>query len=278
MVELVRIERVNLRDVWSNEAAGFTPWLQKNIDQLGEALGMDLEVDEREAPVGAFSLDLLARDGSGRPVIIENQLGTTDHIHLGQILTYAAGHNASVIRLDCKGIPRRAQGGSRLPQLSHQRRYGVLGVGLELWKIEGSRAAVNFDLVVTPNEWRKRVVGKRVVVATERGERYRLFFQTLMDTLRENHNFTRARKAQPQSWYSFSSGTCWFTYGASFTANGRARVELYIDSTDRERNKLAFDKLEQQKTVLESELKPLEWERLENRRGEPYSNSPSGFH
>ena len=78
MVELARIERVNLRDVWSNEAAGFTPWLQKNIDQLGEALGMDLEVDEREAPVGAFSLDLLARDGSGRPVIIENQLGTTD--------------------------------------------------------------------------------------------------------------------------------------------------------------------------------------------------------
>ncbi len=62
-----------------------------------DALGMDLEVDEREAPVGMFSLDLLARDGSGRPVIIENQLGTTDHTHLGQILTYAAGHNASVI-------------------------------------------------------------------------------------------------------------------------------------------------------------------------------------
>ena len=88
-----------------------------------------------------------------------------------------------------------------------------------------------------------------------------------MDALREEHQFTRARKAQPQSWYSFSSGTRWFTYGASFAAHGRARVELYIDSTDGERNKRAFDRLEQQKDVFESELAvTLEWERLDNRR------------
>lgn len=97
MTELARIERVDLREVWSNEAADITPWLEENIDQLGDALGMDLEVKQREASVGTFSLDLLCREGSGRPVIIENQLGTTDHTHLGQILTCAAGHNASVI-------------------------------------------------------------------------------------------------------------------------------------------------------------------------------------
>ena len=276
MVELARIDKVDLREVWSNEAADFTPWLQKNINQLGDALGMDLEVDEREAPVGTFSLDLLARDGSGRPVIIENQLGTTDHTHLGQILTYAAGHNASVIVWIAKEF--RDEHRAALDFLNSRTGGDTefFGVGVELWKIEGSRAAVNFDLVVTPNEWSKRAVGKRVGVATERGEKYRLFFQPLMDTLREKHEFTRARKAQPQSWYSFSSGTSWFTYGANFTANGRARVELYIDSTDRERNKLAFDKLEQQKTVLESELKPLEWERLENRRASRISTLRPG--
>ena len=124
------------------------------------------------------------------------------------------------------------------------------------------------DLVVTPNEWRKRAaVTSREGGTSERGEKYRLFFQALMDALREEHQFTRARKAQPQSWYSFSSGTRWFTYGASFAANGRARVELYIDSTDRERNKQAFDRLKEQKEGLESELKTtLEWKRLENRR------------
>lgn len=266
MVELARIDKVDLREVWANEAADFTPWLQKNIDQLGDALGMDLEIEEREAAVGTFSLDLLARDGGGRPVIIENQLGTTDHNHLGQILTYAAGHNASVVVWVAGEF--RDEHRAALDFLNSRTGEDTefFGVGVELWKIEGSRVAVNFDLVVTPNEWSRRTDGKRVGGTSERGEKYRLFFQALMDTLREEYEFTRARKAQPQNWYSFSSGTRWFTYGANFAANGRARVELYIDSTDREWNKAAFDELEQQKAVLESELEPLEWERLENRR------------
>ena len=99
-----------------------------------------------------------------------------------------------------------------------------------------------------------------------RKEKYRLFFQTLMDTLREEHDFTWARKAQPQNWYSFSSGTSWIRYDVNFTADGRARVSLSIDSPDRERTRLAFEKLEQQKAVLESELGALTWDRSNNRR------------
>ena len=124
--------------------------------------------------------------------------------------------------------------------------------------------SVNPDLVVTPNERSKPIVGKRRT--SERKEKYYLFFQTLIDTLREEHDFTRARKAQRLNWYSFSSGTSWITYGTNFTADGRARVDLYIDSPDRERNKLAFEKLEQHRAALESELGPLTWDRSENRR------------
>ncbi len=263
MVELARIERVDLREVWSNEAADFTPWLQKNIDQLSDALGLDLEIDEREAPVGTFSLDLLARDGGGRSVIIENQLGTTDHTHLGQILTYAAGHSANIIVWIARDF--RDEHRAALDFLNSRTSEGTefFGVRVELWKIEGSRAAVNFHLVVTPNEWSKPSVVKSG--PSERNEKYRVFFQALMDTLREEHSFTRARKAQAQSWYSFSSGTTWFTYGANFPANG-ARVQIYIDSPDRERNKLAFEKLEQQKAELESELGALTWDHSDNRR------------
>lgn len=277
MTELARIEKVDLREVWSNEAADFTPWLQENIDRLGDALGMDLEVEEREASVGTFSLDLLAHDGGGRPVIIENQLGTTDHSHLGQILTYAAGHNASVIVWIAKEF--RDEHRAALDFLNSRTGEDTefFGVGVELWRIEGSRPAVNFDLVVTPNEWSKGTGVTPPGGTSERGERYRLFFQPLMDALREEHQFTRARKAQPQSWYSFSSGTRWFTYGATFTAHGRARVELYIDSTEGERNKRAFDRLEQQKERFESELEAtLEWERLENRRASRISVLRSG--
>ena len=96
--DLAKIERVELREAWPNEAQNFTPWLAENIAELGEALGMDLELQQVEAPVGGYSLDILATDlNSNRPVIIENQLEATDHTHLGQLLTYAAGFDAGAI-------------------------------------------------------------------------------------------------------------------------------------------------------------------------------------
>ena len=81
---LAKIQRVDLREIWPNEAADFTPWLAENLSELGRVLGLDLELQAQEAPVGGYSLDVLARDvGSGGEVVIENQLGTTDHSHLG---------------------------------------------------------------------------------------------------------------------------------------------------------------------------------------------------
>ena len=74
----------------------FTPWLAEHISELGEALGLDLESTSQEAPVGSYRLDILASDGD-RLVVIENQLGETDHTHLGQLLTYTAGYDASVV-------------------------------------------------------------------------------------------------------------------------------------------------------------------------------------
>src|SRR5919204_4494195 len=45
---LGRLERVDARHGWRNEERDFTPWLQQNIEQLGEALGMDIQVQARE--------------------------------------------------------------------------------------------------------------------------------------------------------------------------------------------------------------------------------------
>ena len=60
--EFEKIEKVDPRSIWKNEAYDFTPWLAENLDQLGDAIGIDLEFVKREADVGGFSLDLLAKD------------------------------------------------------------------------------------------------------------------------------------------------------------------------------------------------------------------------
>ena len=275
MQELGTIKKVDIREVWPNEAADFTPWLAENLATLGKALGLDLEFQAQEAPVGGYSLDILARDvRSGRPVVIENQLGQTDHTHLGQLLTYAAGFDANVIVWIAKEF--RDEHRQALDLLNHRtgEESEFFGVEVELWKIAESPAAVNFNLVSTPNEWRKQTVNSPRAggPVSEKGEKYREFFQGLIDTLRERHQFTNAKKGQPLNWYSFSAGRTGFSYGVSFNRDGRARVELYIDTGERERNKQAYDWLEDQKASVESELKvSLEWERLDSRRASSIS-------
>ena len=70
----------------------------ENAQYLGEVLGIDVEFEAREHPVGAFSLDIFGRDITNECVlIVENQLADTDHKHLGQLLTYAAGTDAATI-------------------------------------------------------------------------------------------------------------------------------------------------------------------------------------
>jgi hypothetical protein len=96
--ELGRIELVDPRSIWQHEAQDFTPWLLANADRLAEALGIDIEFEAAEHAVGGYSLDLVGRDITNDAVlIVENQPATTDHSHLGQVITYAAGTGASTI-------------------------------------------------------------------------------------------------------------------------------------------------------------------------------------
>lgn len=271
MQELGTIEQVDLRRLWPNEAVDFTPWLANEISRLGDALGLELEVRDREAPVGGYSLDILAHDvGSNRPVIIENQLESTDHDHLGKLLTYASYYDANVVVWIARQFrEEHRQALDWLNQRTDEHTQFV-GVIVELLKIDDSRPAINFKLASSPNEWRKEAFATsrgRDAGTSERMERYRSYFQVLIDRLREDKGFTRARKGQPQSWYNFSSGHSGAAYSAEFNRDGKVSVSLYIDQGDRDLNKEVFDQLLQDKAAIESDLKEsLEWQRLEDRR------------
>ena len=86
-MEIRSIETVAIRKVWPTEHADFTPWLQSHIGELDRVLGLGLSDPQREVGAGAFSIDLVAETNFG-DVVIENQFGTSDHRHLGQLVTY----------------------------------------------------------------------------------------------------------------------------------------------------------------------------------------------
>src|SRR5882672_9937256 len=97
---LGRLRKVDLREAWSSENSDFTPWLaqEENLKLLGEAIGIELELEWQEKDVGPFRADILCKDTATDDwVLIENQLERTDHCHLGQLITYAAGLNAVTI-------------------------------------------------------------------------------------------------------------------------------------------------------------------------------------
>lgn len=97
---LDQLKTVELRKVWPHEALDFTKWLSEedNLNMLSSAVGIELELIETESSVGAFNVDIYAQEvGSGRKVIIENQLEDTNHDHLGKVITYAAGKGAEVV-------------------------------------------------------------------------------------------------------------------------------------------------------------------------------------
>ena len=141
----------DLRSVWEHEANDFTPWLQDHIDLLGEALGLDIEVEGREGEVGGFSVDLYGKEtGTGRTVIIENQLDQSNHDHLGKLLTYAGGRDARIAVWVAPTI--RDEHLETIHWLNSQTGEGTdfFAVEIELFRIGKSKLAPHFNVVARP--------------------------------------------------------------------------------------------------------------------------------
>ena len=158
-MQLGQLIKVNdLRSVWKNERSDFSAWLarEENLRQLGDTIGIDIKLAEVESSVGVFSVDLLAaEEGTGRKIVIENQLEDTDHDHLGKIITYAAGKGADFV----VWIVKRARDEHRAAvEWLNQRTDESVGfflIEIELWKIGGSPLAPKFNIVERPNDWVK---------------------------------------------------------------------------------------------------------------------------
>lgn len=155
---LGRLTPVPPREVWAHEALNFTPWLLANQDVLGEALGMDLELVTAEHPVGGFSLDLLGHDrATGDTVIVENQLEITDHIHLGQILTYAGGTDPKNIVWIAAAFREEHRAALDWLNTHTDEDTRFFGVEVRVVRIGDSEPAPMLRVVAQPNDWGKQV-------------------------------------------------------------------------------------------------------------------------
>lgn len=265
IMELGTLIEVPLKEIWPGEATHFTPWLAENLIRLGEKIGMELELQQTEVDAGDFAADIVASDvATNRRVVIENQFGLSDHRHLGQILTYSSVLNANVVVWVAETI--RQEHRTTIDFLNQNLRQGlrIYAVEAKVVRIDDSKPAFRLDIVCAPTDAPTPVQAQD----SDTRERYRAYYQTLIDELRTHHKFTNARVGQPQNWYTFSSeNSKVFKYSTSFAQNGKVRAEVYIDSGDKAKNEALLDWLQARSEEIQGQFGgPLEWEKLETKR------------
>ena len=275
MTNLGRLEKVDLRAAWETEAGQFTPWLAKpeNMKLLGETIGMELEVEAQEKRVGPFSADILCKDpASDCWVLIENQLERTDHTHLGQLMTYAAGLDAvTIVWIAQRFTDEHRAALDWLNQITDEK-INFFGLEVELWRIGNSDIAPKFNVVSQPNDWVETIKTSTKTRMTETKQlqlEYWLAFQKYMEDCGSS---IRCAKPSPQCWMSHSVCKAGFRLVSIASASdselnkftGEIRVDLLIEHED---SKKYYSLLWQQKDRIETSIgQSLKWHNPENAR------------
>ena len=277
---LGRLEKVDLRTAWASEAAHFTPWLaeSENLKLLGEVIGIELELEAQEKDVGPFRADILCKDtGTGNWVLIENQLEKTDHVHLGQLLAYAAGLKAvTIVWVAAHFTEEHRATLDWLNEITDDS-FTFFGLEVELWRIAESRPAPKFNIVSKPNNWTREVaVGASRVQQRKLTEAQLLqlsFWTAFRGFVLERETSIKPTKPFPQHWMSIGMGRAGFNLSAiaSFFdsesgsyGNQEIRAELVLDGSE---SKQRFGQLEAGKNQIEAEFgQPLVWHNPEGAR------------
>ena len=260
-MKLGKLEKItDLRSIWKHEAKDFTPWLAKeeNLELLSEAVGIDIVLEEQESNVGDFSVDLYAtEEGTGRKIIIENQLEETNHDHLGKIITYASGKDAEVIIW----IVKKARDEHRkaiewLNQHTDDNSAFFL-IEIEVWKINDSEPAPKFSIIERPNDWAKAM--KKSASLSESASLKQEFWQEFNNHADSNAAFAKTfklRTPQAQHWYDLAVGSS--AYHIDMIVNTQKNVitaGIYINE-----DKTIFKKFKDHAEEIEKELgTSVEW-------------------
>jgi Domain of unknown function (DUF4268) len=279
---LSRLEDVVPTEVWRYEAHDFTPWLLTNHDVLAKVLGIDLELTANEHPVGSFALDLIGRDLTNDCVlIVENQLTVTDHSHLGQIMTYAAGTDAATVVWLATGFREEHRAALDWLNILAQGNARFFGVEIGAVRIEESPVAPLFKVIVQPNDWQAQRA-KDVEVSREltgRPALYQQFWTRFLERVHVEHpGWTNSRKPGGDNWFDMP---CPFRGGPrfsnSFRAGGKLGFALYIDYYEPSSAERLYNFLLARRSDIERVYGGLlEWDEREGRRARLILDTTAG--
>lgn len=254
------LKTVSARQKWTNEARDFTPWLAENISELNKALGIELEVENKEVAVGPYSADVLAKDtGTGKYVVIENQLEKTDHDHLGKAITYASVLDAPTIVWIATTFTEEHKKAIDWLNDHTSDEIAIYGVQVELWQIDNSNVALRFNIISKPNQAVRQAA--RSIAAGEISNKRKIqfeFWNMFRDKLAKSRKIPSLQTPRPQYWYDISLGKSYINISNTCNTDvNTVSARIYIG------NKIA-DKmlpfLERKKIEIEAEIgQKLQW-------------------
>lgn len=270
MPDLGSLEKINLRSVWENEAQDFTPWLaqEENLNLLGDTIGIELQLDSTEKSVGPFNADVLCKDTvDDQWVLIENQLERTDHPHLGQLLTYAAGLDAVTIVWVARQFSDQHRSALDWLNKITDEDINFFGLEIELWQIGDSPPAPKFNIVSKPNDWSETVSSAaRGEELNESDKLRREYWATLKERLESRESRVQPRTPRPNSWARYAVGRTRCRLTARISSRSEmTSVELTL--TDDAEAEPLFHLLQADRETIEEEIgEELDWQPKPNKK------------
>lgn len=261
-MEIGKLKEVELRNLWKHEQYDFSEWLSQNenIELLNDILGLTLTDISKEVYVGSYRCDLVAVDeSSGIKVIIENQLESSNHEHLGKIITYASGLDAQVVVWIVKNAKEEHRSAIEWLNNNTNSDINFFLIELHAYKIGDSLPAPYFEIIEKPNDFIKnnKVNGNKNELNKSQSERL-IFWNRFNEILIYKGKPFNVRKATTDHWYDVAIGSS-SSHISIELINKEKHVRIGLYMVD---DKEYFDKLFANKDTIETQLGiKLEWQR-----------------
>jgi len=267
-MRLGKLQEVDIRKIWAHEQYDFSKWLaeESNINELGNTIGLSLTDIETEKFVGSYRCDILCKDEiTGKTVLIENQLEQTNHDHLGKLITYASGLDASVVIWIVAEARQEHASAIEWLNLHTDESISFFLIEVHAYKIGDSDPAPQFQIVQQPNDFVKTVKS----LASKNGEMSKAescrveFWTQLNDYIDQHGKPFNKHKATTDHWYTVGVGSsqCYVSIDLVNTKH-MIRVGLWIPD-----NKELFDRIYADREAFEQKTGfQMEWDRHEGKK------------